>query len=324
MRQRNAHHETAGHLCVANVPRASESTTVRQVFELLHRERFDSVELICVVGREDQLKGVVALNRLAGVAAQRTLGSIMMAPAPSVHPETDQERVASVCLHHALSAMPVTDRRGHLLGIVPAFALINVLRAEHVEDLHRIAGIRGERAQARHALEDPPVRRARDRLPWLLVGLIGSIATTMIMAGFETMLRAQVSVAFFVPGLVYLADAIGTQTEAIAVRGLSLSHAPISRLLGGELRTGLLIGTCLGAAALVLTWLAFGDARLAVTIALALFVASTCATGIGLLLPWMLASTGRDPAYGSGPLATIVQDVLSLTVYFLIATWLLA
>jgi len=26
---------------------------------------------------------------------------------------------------------------------------------------------------------------------------------------------------------------------------------------------------------------------------------------------------GRDPAYGSGPLATIIQDVLSLAVYFL-------
>ena len=275
---------------MANVPRMGESTTVHDAFELLQRERYDSVELICVLGREDKLKGVVAINALAGVALDRTLGSIMLTPAPSVHAETDQEKVASVCLHHGLSAMAVTDPHGHLLGIVSAFAPVNVLRAEHVEDLHRIAGIRGERAQARHALEDPPVRRARDRLPWLLVGLIGSVAMTVIMARFKATLRTHLSIAFFVPGLVYLADAIGTQTEAIAVRGLSLSHAPITRLLGGELRTGLLIGTSLGAVALPLTWLAFGDGRLAVTIALSLFAASTCATGVGLLLPWLLAS----------------------------------
>jgi magnesium transporter len=39
------------------------------------------------------------------------------------------------------------------------------------------------------------------------------------------------------------------------------------------------------------------------------------AAGLGLLLPWWIARTGRDPAFGSGPLATVIQDVLSLLVY---------
>jgi magnesium transporter len=32
---------------------------------------------------------------------------------------------------------------------------------------------------------------------------------------------------------------------------------------------------------------------------------------------------GKDPAYGSGPVATIVQDLLSLLAYFGIATLIL-
>jgi magnesium transporter len=72
----------------------------------------------------------------------------------------------------------------------------------------------------------------RDRLPWLLVGLMGSVLATFVMTRFEHTLQSQVVIAFFVPGLVYLADAIGTQTEAIAVRGLSLSHAPPRHLDG--------------------------------------------------------------------------------------------
>lgn len=39
-------------------------------------------------------------------------------------------------------------------------------------------------------------------------------------------------------------------------------------------------------------------------------------------LPWLLARTGRDPALGSGPVATIIQDVLSLLVYLTLVTWL--
>jgi len=35
-----------------------------------------------------------------------------------------------------------------------------------------------------------------------------------------------------------------------------------------------------------------------------------------LLLPWFLGHLGTDPAYGSGPLATIVQDLITLLIYF--------
>jgi magnesium transporter len=119
-----------------------------------------------------------------------------------------------------------------------------------------------------------------------------------------------------VPGLVYLADAIGTQSEAVAVRGLSLTNVGLARLLGGELRSGLLIGLVLALLAFPMVWAGFGELRLAGAVALSLAGASAVASVLGLLLPWLLGRLGSDPAYGSGPLATIVQDVLSLLIYF--------
>jgi magnesium transporter len=152
---------------------------------------------------------------------------------------------------------------------------------------------------------------------------VGSIIATWVVSRFEQALQARVQIAFFVPGIVYLADAIGTQTEAIAVRGLSLSHIRIGRLLAGEVRTGLLIGAVLGGTTLAGVWIAMHDLQLAIAVAVALVIAGGIATAIGLALPWALARLGRDPAYGSGPLATIVQDVLSLGVYFLTVSWML-
>jgi magnesium transporter len=136
------------------------------------------------------------------------------------------------------------------------------------------------------------------------------------MAQFEILLSERVAIAFFVPGIVYLADAIGTQTEAIAVRGLSLSHQRISQLLASELFTGLLIGVVLGALALLGVWATIDDFRLALAVGGSLVAAGGIATAIGLVLPWGFQRMGFDPAYGSGPLATVVQDVLSLLVYF--------
>ncbi len=235
---------------------------------------------------------------------------------PAVRVDEDQEKLASLALHHRMSAVPVVDHGGHFLGVVPPLALMHILRHEHVEDLHRLAGIKRETYQAREAMESAPLRRARDRLPWLLLGLAGSALAAQVVAQFEAQLQNRIAIAFFIPGLVYIADAIGTQTEAIAVRGLSLSHANLRSLLGGEMRTGLLIGLTLALVTLPMVWLIFGDLYLALAVAVALFSAGCVATTIGLLLPWLLGELGTDPAYGSGPLATILQDVMSLLIYF--------
>ena len=247
----------------------------------------------------------------------------MWRDAPCVQADVDQEKIASLALHHILNAIPVVDSNNYLLGVIPSEALLHILRREHVEDIHHIAGIGRESERAREAIELPPIRRARDRLPWLLLGLVGSIFATWVVARYEQVLGKHVAIAFFVPGLVYLADAIGTQTEAIAVRGLSLSHAKLSTLVAGELRTGLLIGLILGVFTLPLIWLVFGDLRLAAGVALAVFCAGGVATTIGLVLPWLLGRLGTDPAYGSGPLATVIQDLLSLVIYFAIVSSIL-
>ncbi len=97
----------------------------------------------------------------------------------------------------------------------------------------------------------------------------------------------------------------------------------MGQLLMGEIGTGVLIGATLGALALPLVWLAFGSLALGATVAIALTVASSIATAIGFLLPWFFARFGYDPALGSGPVATVIQDAFSLMGYILTASLLL-
>jgi magnesium transporter len=248
---------------------------------------------------------------------------IMMQQCPVAHDSDDRERVAGLSVKANLSAIPIVDRDGRFLGVVPSEAIVAILRQEHIEDLHRLAGIQRETSHLQHALEDPPILRARARLPWLLVGLVGSILATYVMSRFEQILADRVMVSFFVPGIIYLADAIGTQTEAIAVRGLSFNHSSLTRLLLGELGTGMLIGLCLGVLSFPLVMLGFGNIHLAGAVTLAILTAGTVATSVGLFFPWLLHRVGQDPAFGSGPVATIIQDVFSLLIYFVIVQWLI-
>jgi magnesium transporter len=58
----------------------------------------------------------------------------------------------------------------------------------------------------------------------------------------------------------------------------------------------------------------------AASVAIALFVSCSVATLVAMALPAALSRFGRDPAFGSGPLATVIQDLLSIAAYFGVAT----
>jgi magnesium transporter len=314
----NAHREIVADHVVADVARAAAGESAQGVRERLAAEHPSCVEIACIVGAHERLEGVVSIGRLFAAEPATSMAELMARDFPRVHPEDDQEHAASIALHHAVDALPVVDASGALLGVVPPQALLQVLRREHVEDLHRLAGIVRETSRARHAIEDPPMRSARHRLPWLVVGLFACTGVTLAMASFEQLLEAHVAVAFFVPGLVYLAAAIGAQSQAIAVRGLSLTRAGVGHLLAGELRTGALVGGVLGVLAFATIAVFFHEVRLAAAVGAALFVAGTIASGLGMLFPWWLARKGLDPAYGSGPMATVLQDTLTILVYLLV------
>lgn len=314
--------ETAAQHAVTRVPTAHFSETVCDVLARLPGNAYDYAGSVYVLDNDERLLGMAHMASLLAARPELTILEAARTSFPEVFADTDQEQAASLAISHGLTAVPLIDAERRLLGVVPPDAMFQVLRHEHVEDLHRLAGIRRETTRARDAIEAPPMRRTRDRLPWLLVGLVGSMVATLVMSWFEATLQSRLAIAFFVPAIVYLAGAIGTQSTAIAVRGLSLSNVPIQDLISGELRTGLMIGLALGVLTIPFTWIMFGDLELAFAVALSLIAAGMAATTTGLGFPWLLARLGKDPAYGSGPMATIIQDVLSLLIYFTIATLL--
>jgi magnesium transporter len=314
--------ETARALMVAPVATAAATDVAAAVVESLRGRSLADASQVHVIDGDGRFVGLVPLRDLLAAPHGAALGEFMRRDVVAVPADTDQEQVAAIARDSGLGAVPVTDAAGRLLGVVPAAAIIEVLGREHAEDLHRLVGILHAAGNARRAMEDSPLERVRRRVPWLLVGLAGSAFATIVVARFERVLDDYVAIAFFMPAIVYLADAIGTQTETAAVRGLSLVRRPLARILWGEAATGFLISVILAALAVPFVLATFGDFRLAGAVALSVVGAGTIAATVGLLFPWALSRAGFDPAYGSGPVATIVQDVLSLAVYLVLALWL--
>jgi magnesium transporter len=132
-------------------------------------------------------------------------------------------------------------------------------------------------------------------------------------------LESTITLAFFLPGVVYMADAVGTQTEAVVIRGRSVG-VPIGLVVHRELVTGLAVGVVIAAAFLLVGVALWANADVVIAVTVALFAACSTATLVAMALPWLFNRLGADPAFGSGPLATVVQDLLSLLIYFAVAT----
>lgn len=163
----------------------------------------------------------------------------------------------------------------------------------------------------------------RLRVPWLVLGLLGGTAASFIVSRFEVVISENISLAFFLPVIVYMSDAVGTQTETIFVRDLTKGKAKFSSYLLKEFILGLVLGSLFGALIGLVAYFWIGSFDIALTVFLAMAVNVALAPIVALIVPELLFKEHTDPALGGGPFTTIIQDIISILVYLLVASVIL-
>jgi magnesium transporter len=306
----------AAEYATESVPVARRDQRVGEIRRQLEGREFRCAEDVVVL-EAGSLVGLVSIERLLAADSNADIADIMDPDPPSVAPDTDQERAAREMVDRHECSLAVVDADGRFLGLIPPYRMLRVLLEEHEEDLARLGGYLLGTARARGAAEEPVAQRLWHRLPWLLVGLLGAMAATALVGGFERQLEANVLLAFFIPAVVYMADAVGTQTETVLIRALA-AGVTVRSVLRRELLTGLVMGIVIGAAFLAFALVGWGDLEVAAAVALAMFASCSIATLVATALPAAFQHLGKDPAFGSGPLATVFQDLLSIAVYLAI------
>jgi magnesium transporter len=310
--------ETAAEHAASLVPVARPESTAGEIRAAMEGQRWDCATDVAICDG-DRLVGLVSIESLMAAASDSTAREIMDSDPPRVWHGIDQELAAWKAIQHGESSLAVVDEDGRFVGLVPPRRLLAVFLREHEEDMARIGGfVRGASA-AIAASQEPVWLRFWHKIPWLALGLVGALVAADIVGAFEGQLEENVMLAFFLPGIVYLADAVGTQTETLVIRGLSV-NVPIGGVVRKELVTGVLVGLALGLTFLPLGIWRWGDGEVALTVSLSLVAACSMATVVAMLLPAVFHRLGRDPAFGSGPLATVIQDLLSIVIYLGIAS----
>ena len=207
-----------------------------------------------------------------------------------------------------------------MLGVIPSDVILNILHNENIEDVLRFAGVNKLKDPAVSIIKASAAIHFRKRLPWLILGLFGGIVAALVIGFFEEALRVHLALAAFIPAVVYMADAVGSQTQIIFVRSLALNHKlNLKKYIWREARVNLFLALVLGVIISIVSLLWWKSSLLGIILGVSIFLTILTAMAVAIFLPWLFSKFKYDPAIASGPFATVIRDILSLLIYFGIA-----
>ena len=231
----------------------------------------------------------------------------------SIPVDMDREEVAYRFEHYDLASAAVVGADGRLLGQIVVDDVMDVMREEAEEDIHRLGGVTAEGDIHLGALGT--VRR---RWAWLLVNLATAALASLTIALFAETIEQIVALAILMPIVASMGGNAGTQTLTVAVRALAtreLNAANAARILWKECAVGSTNGVVFAALAGGAAALWFGDPALGATVGAAMVVNLLVAGASGMLIPLALARAGVDPAVSGGVLLTTVTDVVGFFAF---------
>lgn len=316
---------TAGSVMNNEFVTLPKNLTVEQAIQHI-REMSPEAEMIYYIYILDERKkliGVLSLRDLIVADAQKKISSIMEEDVISVLDTEDREVAARVISDYDFLAIPVINKKGILVGIITVDDIIDVLEEEVTEDIHKMVG--SAEYYEDKLIKATPLSRAKARLPWLFVCMIGEVISGSVIEFHSDILQAVVALAFFIPIIMAMGGNVGAQSSTIAVRGLATGQLRMDELwknIWTETKVGFFIGITIGIIISLVTYFWQNSYILGLTIGLSLCLTVISAATVGTLLPLVFTRLNIDPAVATGPFITTAVDVGSLMIYFSLGTFL--
>ncbi|GAA6823967.1 magnesium transporter [Staphylococcus sp. 18_1_E_LY] len=278
----------------------------------------ETIYVIFAINDDKKLIGVLSLRDLITAENDAYIEDIMSERVISSNVAEDQEDVAQRMRDYDLIAMPVLDYQDHLLGIITIDDILDVMDEEASEDYSRLAGVSDV-----DATNDSVIKTATKRLPWLIILTFLGMITASILGSFESTLSQVALLAAFIPIISGMSGNSGTQSLAVSVRNIStgeIDEKSKFKIALREAGSGLLSGFVCALILVLIIIIIYRQPFLAIIVGLSLTIAMTVGTLVGSVIPLIMNKLKIDPAVASGPFITTINDIVSMLIYFGLAT----
>lgn len=314
--------DSAGSIMTTEFIDLKEHMTIEQALERIRKIGTDSETIYTcyVLDNNRKLQGIISIKELLLEKEDSLISDIMETNMISVNTLEDKEEVAKKFDKYDLYALPVVDNENRLVGIVTVDDAINVLQDEVEEDFEKMAAIKPTEDGY---FETSVFKHAKNRIVWLLVLMLSSIITGGIITHYENAFAVIPLLVAFIPMIMDTGGNCGSQSATLIIRGLAtdeLELKDVFKIFGKEIRIAVIVGITLTIVNGLRIFVQYKNLQLAVTIGLSITVTVILSKSIGCLLPLLAKKLKLDPAIMAAPLITTIVDILSILVYFQIAT----
>jgi magnesium transporter len=312
--------ETAGAIMTSDYVTLAADMSANEAIEVLRRKTpgKEAIYRCYILDRERVLIGSIELHELILAAADTRIEAIMDRAPVSAALDLDQEEVARTITRYDLSALPVVDDSGRLVGIVTHDDAADAMQRETTEDFQKIATVRPFTQSMREAGMGVLYSK---RIFWLALLVFGNLFSGAGIAFFEDTILTYVSLVFFLPLLI---DS-GGNAATLMVRALATGDVALKDWRNLILRE-LMIATALGATMAIIVspiGVLRGGSDIALVVGSTMVLVVIIGSLVGMSLPFLLSRLRLDPATASAPLVTTISDVVGVLIYFSLATTLL-
>jgi len=321
---------TVGRLMTPDYVAIKTSETCRDVLHVIRQrgKATETLNWLFVVDEKGVLIDDINIKDFLVVDPETPVYQIMDYQFIALKVNDPQKEAIKVFRNNSRFALPVTDEKGILLGIV---TLDDVLRLAESEDTREMQKIGGS-----EALNEPYTTISfssliRKRAGWLIILFLGEMLTATAMGHFEGEISKAVVLALFIPLIISSGGNSGSQASSIIIRAMALGEIGFRdwwRVMRKEVMSGLVLGTILGIVGFlrVALWQQFHLydygihwLKVAVTVFFSLIGVVIWGTLSGSMLPLILKKLGADPAASSAPFVATLVDVTGLVIYFTVA-----
>jgi magnesium transporter len=315
--------ESVGRLMTPDYVVVRPHWTVQQALRQVRRKGkvSETINRIYVVDDDWRLIDDIELRRLILAEPEDAVEEVMDDTFTAVSAFADREEAVALIRRYDITALPVIDSDGVLVGIVTVDDVLDVAEQEATEDFHRVGSVEPLRMSLREA---PIFLLYQRRIGWLMVLVFVNILSGAGIAAYEETIDAVVALVFFLPLLIGSGGNAGSQSATLMVRAIATGDVRMNdwvRLLGKELGVALLLGITMAAGVAAIAW--YRAPEVAVVVAATMTLVVIWGSLLGMSLPFVLTKFGRDPATASAPLITSLADISGVLIYFSIATWYL-
>jgi len=311
---------TAGRLMDPRISPLRTGMSTDEALARLRTLRRQGLRELFVIDDQGRLSGRVEIQDLATAGPGTLLAEITLGVIAAVQDLDPREDVVEVLQRHPITAIPVINHAGKLVGVIRQAALVSAVEQETSLDIQTMVGAsRDERAMS------GPLFAVRKRLPWLQINLLTAFLAAAVVGLFEGTIAKFTALAVLLPVVAGQSGNAGAQALAVTMRGLvlreiSLRHWP--RMVGKESFVGLANGIAVAATTALGVFVWNGSVGLVVVCAAAMVISMVAAGIAGALVPVALVRFGQDPAQASSIILTTVTDVVGFFSFLGIATLL--